>query len=102
MALSLFASQSIFAMEWSGVAVGVLLVILLFGLILTPVLFKINKDGKRELGRLRRRTTTNRVVLGPSTPPGAGDNQPGSTVDPAPGMPDGQADPYSPEARHAS
>lgn len=40
-----------------------------------------------------------KVELGPRTPTGASDVQPGTTYNPAPGKPDGQADPYSPAAQ---
>jgi hypothetical protein len=36
--------------------------------------------------------------LKPGTPVGAGDVTPGQRNDPAPGMPDAQADPWSPRA----
>ena len=93
---------SIFAWQWNDAWLGLLLVFVLFGLLLGPFLLKEIRDGKRDLGPLRRRTRDNRVVLGPPTPPGAGDNQPGSVSNPAPGMPDGKADPYSSNARRAS
>jgi hypothetical protein len=40
------------------------------------------------------------VQLGPRTPPGTGDVTPGTVRNPAPGQPDGQADPYGPRAQH--
>ena len=40
-----------------------------------------------------------KVELGPRIPTGAGDTHPGRRGNPAPGQPDGQADPYDPEAR---
>jgi hypothetical protein len=40
------------------------------------------------------------VELGPRTPTGAGDVHPGTRSNPAPGQPDGQADPYGPHAQH--
>ncbi len=52
--------------------------------ILTPFLFREIGKGKRQLK--------------PGTPIGAGDVRPGKRGNPAPGMPDAQADPYSPRA----
>ncbi len=78
-----------------------ILVAALFGLLLVPALIKINRDGKRRLGPLRR-LTKHGVVLGPPTPPGAGDNNPGRVGDPAPGMPDGQPDPWGPRAHRGT
>ena len=68
-----------FSLMW-GVVVALLLAI---G-ILVPFLF-------REIGRGKRQ-------LKPGTPLGAGDARPGRRGNPAPGMPDAQADPYSPQA----
>ncbi len=85
--------------DWAGLLAGLLLVFALFGLILVPYLVKINRDGKRELGPLRRLHQGGQVSSGPATPAGAGDNNPGRVGDPAPGMPDGQADPYGARAQ---
>jgi hypothetical protein len=64
---------------------GALLVIVLMAAILVPYLYKEIRRGKAELG--------------PRTPLGAGDTHPGTRFNPAPGQPDAQADPYSPEAQ---
>jgi hypothetical protein len=40
-----------------------------------------------------------RVSVGPNTPAGASDTNPGRPGDPAPGQPDGQADPYDSRAQ---
>ena len=67
------------------VGIGILLVIALFGGLLTPYLVREIRRGK--------------VELGPRTPIGPGDTHPGRRGNPAPGQPDAQADPYDPEAR---
>jgi hypothetical protein len=61
------------------------LVVVLMTAILVPYLYKEIRRGKAELG--------------PRNPPGAGDTHPGTRFNPAPGQPDAQADPYSPEAQ---
>ena len=78
-----------------GAAVAVLI---LFGIFLVPYLIKEIRQGKGELVPVRHLGTKG-VVLGPPAPPGAGDNNPGRFGDPAPGMQDGQADPYGSRAR---
>ena len=90
---------TVFAIEWSGFTIGVAMVIALMGLLIVPFLIKANRDGKRQLGPLRHLKRGGGVTLGPPPPPGAGDNNPGRVGDPAPGMPDGQADPWSPRAQ---
>jgi hypothetical protein len=65
---------------------GILLALGLVAALLIPYLAK-------EIGR-------GKVQLGPRTPPGAGDVHPGTRSNPAPGQPDGQADPYGPRAQH--
>jgi hypothetical protein len=92
------------ALEWTyAVGIGTVIVVVLMGLYLVPFLLKENRDGKKELGPLRRMEPGGRVTLGAPTTPGAGDNNPGRVNDPAPGQPDGQADPYGPRAqRHGS
>ena len=45
----------------------------------------------REIGKGKKQLT-------PQTPVGAGDVHPGTRRNPAPGQPDGQADPYSAQA----
>ena len=92
-------SVLLLAYEWNTyLSVGSFLVIALFALLLVPYLIKEIRDGKGELGPLRRLTSRG-VRLGPPVPTGAGDNNPGRVGDPAPGMPDGQADPWGPRAR---
>lgn len=73
-------------------------VLVMFGILLVPYLIKEIRKGKGELGPVRRLGPRG-VVLGPPAPPGAGDNNPGRLGDPAPGMRDGQSDPYGPRAR---
>ena len=65
---------------------GILLALALFAALLVPYLMK-------EIGK-------GKVQLGPRTPPGTGDVTPGTVRNPAPGQPDGQADPYGPRAQH--
>ena len=65
---------------------GVLLALALVAALLVPYLVK-------EIGR-------GKAELGPRTPTGAGDVSPGTRSNPAPGQPDGQADPYGPRAQH--
>jgi hypothetical protein len=81
--------------------IGALLVLVLMGLLLGPFLIKVNKDGKRQLGPLRMFGKSGRPV-GPPTPVGAGDNTPGRVGDPAPGMPEAQADPWSKRAQRGA
>lgn len=89
-----------FGLGWAGLA-GTLMVIVLMGLLLGPYLLRTNRLGKRELGPMRR-LRGKAVVLGPPTPAGAGDNNPGRVGDPAPGMPDGQADPWGERAQRGA
>jgi hypothetical protein len=90
-----------FALEWNGYTVAAVMVAIFFGLFLVPALLKINRDGKRRLGPMRRLTQFG-MKLGPTTPSGAGDNNPGRDGDPAPGMPDGQPDPWGPRAQRGA
>ena len=90
---------SLFAFEWTSVSIGTVIVVLLMGLWLVPYLVRENTDGKKELGPLIRHGFGGRVSVGPITPPGTGDNHPGTIGNPAPGQPEAQADPYSPEAQ---
>ena len=68
-----------------GFGWGALLVVVLMTAILVPYLYKEIRRGKAELG--------------PRIPTGAGDTHPGTRVNPAPGQPDGQADPYGARAQ---
>jgi hypothetical protein len=65
---------------------GILIVSMLAAALLVPFLIKEIRRGK--------------VDLGPRLPDGAGDTHPGRRGNPAPGQPDGQADPYDATARH--
>ena len=92
-------------MSWP-VAIGMqtylgaaVVVLILFGIFLVPYLIKEIRQGKGELGPLRHLNAGGKVTLGPPVPPGVGDNNPGRRGDPAPGMPDGQADPWGERAR---
>ena len=90
-----------FAFEWNYVGMAAVAVVVLFGLLLVPYLIKENRDGKRQLGATRH-LDSHGVTLGAPPPPGAGDNNPGRVGDPAPGMPDGQADPWGERAQRDS
>jgi hypothetical protein len=65
--------------------VGIVIALGLVAALLVPYLLKEIRGGKARLG--------------PRTPIGTGDAVPGRPGHPAPGKPDGQADPYSPQAR---
>jgi hypothetical protein len=68
-----------------GLGVGIVVVIVLVAALLVPFLLKEIRRGK--------------VETNPRIPTGAGSTHPGSRGNPAPGKPDGQADPYDKEAR---
>ena len=91
--------NALIAFQWPGFTTGVLMVVVLMGLLLIPFLIKANRDGKRQLGRVRGLQPGGGVKLGAVPPVGIGDNNPGRGGDPAPGMPDGQPDPWSPSAQ---
>lgn len=91
-------SFSPFALQWTELTVGIVIALALAALFLIPYLRKEIRDGKGELGPLRR-MKGGKIVSGPSTPSGAGDNNPGRRGDPAPGQPDGQPDPYGARAQ---
>ena len=91
-------SMSLFAFQWNELSFGILIALTLAAIFFIPYLIKEIRDGKGELGPLRM-FRRGHVVLGPQTPTGAGDNHPGRRGDPAPGQPDGQADPYSERAQ---
>ncbi|MGE3178858.1 MAG: hypothetical protein AB7O32_15415 [Vicinamibacterales bacterium] len=87
--------------NWTTLIVGAALAIALFAMLLGPFLKREILEGKRNRGPLRRHRPGG-VELGPPTPPGAGDVNPGRVGDPAPGDPSGQADPYSPQAQRGA
>jgi hypothetical protein len=91
-------SVSLYAVQWTELSIGILIALSLVAVFMIPYLIKEIRDGKGELGPMRifRR---GRVVLGPSAPVGAGDNNPGTRGSPAPGQPDAQADPYGERAQ---
>jgi hypothetical protein len=94
-------SLSSFALEWNQLSIGLVVAVALGAALLVPYLIKEIRGGKAELGPMRR-MGGGTVTLGPQTPVGAGDNNPGRVGDPAPGQPDGQSDPYGARAqRHA-
>ena len=78
--------------------IGILIAVALAALLWIPYFIKEIRDGKRDFGPLRR-LRRDRVTVGPTTPSGAADINPGRTGDPAPGQPDAQADPYSDRAQ---
>lgn len=90
--------NSLFALAWTDISIGVAISVALMLLFWGPFLIKEIRDGKRELGPLRRLSSRG-VATGPVTPTGAGDNNPGRVGDPAPGEPSGQPDPYGMRAR---
>jgi hypothetical protein len=79
-------AEFLLTLQLSGLTVGLLIVAVLAGGLLVPYLIKEIRRGK--------------VELGPRVPTGAGDTHPGRRGNPAPGQPDGQADPYDATARH--
>src|SRR5262245_23356172 len=91
----------LFAIEWTYVTWAAILVAVLFGIFLVPYLIKEIREGKGELGPMRHLTNEG-VRLGPPVPPGVGDNNPGRPGDPAPGMPDGQPDPWGDRAQRGA
>jgi hypothetical protein len=91
-------SVTLFALQWTELSLAILVAIALAVFLLVPFLIKEIREGKRSLGPLRR-LGRGKVTLGPQTPIGAGDNNPGRVGDPAPGQPDGQADPYGARAQ---
>jgi hypothetical protein len=92
-------SVALVALQWTELSLAIPVAIALLALLLVPFLIKEIRDGKRNLGPLRRLGRGGKVTLGPETPIGAGDNNPGRRGDPAPGQPDGQADPYGARAQ---
>lgn len=82
---------TIFGLQGTGLEILVGLV--LFSVLIIPFLYKEIHGGKAELGR-QVKSTSHGIKLGPVTPTGTGDNHPGTRGNPAPGQPDGQADPY--------
>ena len=90
--------ESLFGLEWSSIAFGMIVVIALFLGLLLPYLIKEIRDGKKEFGPLRR-LRRGTVIPGPVTPSGTGDHNPGRVGDPAPGQPSGQPDPYGERAQ---
>src|SRR6185295_19475617 len=87
------------ALEWTDWTGGIILAIALAVTLWIPYLIKEIRDGKRDLGPLRRLGPGGKVTLGPNTPSGVGDINPGRRGDPAPGQPDAQADPYGERAQ---
>lgn len=68
------------ALRNADLALGLLIAIILMVALWVPYLYKEIRRGKAEEG--------------PRVPIGTGDTHPGRRGDPAPGQPDGQADPY--------
>src|SRR5262245_10638049 len=91
----------LFAMEWNYVTWAGIFVVVMFAIFLVPYLIKEIRTGKGELGPTRR-LKHDGVKLGAPAPTGAGDNNPGRVGDPAPGMPDGQADPWGSRAQRGA
>lgn len=93
---------SLLALQWSDHVTAVVIAVVLFGVLLAFYLVKEIRDGKAELGPVRRLGPRGHVTLGAPAPTGAGDNNPGRAGDPAPGQPDGQANPYGERARRGA
>ncbi len=68
--------------------VGIIVAIVLAAALWIPYFIKEIRRGKAQLG--------------PRSPVGAGDARPGNPMNPAPGQPSGQPDPYSPEAQRSA
>ena len=82
----MLGAEFLLTLQLSGLSLGLLVVVVLAAAVLVPYLVKEIRRGK--------------VELGPRVPTGAGDTHPGRRGNPAPGQPDGQADPYDATARH--
>jgi hypothetical protein len=89
---------SLIALQWTYLSTAILIAVALATVLLVPFLIEEIRYGKKDLGPLKR-LRRGQVELGPQTPTGAGDNNPGRRGDPAPGQPDGQADPYDARAQ---
>lgn len=87
---------TIFGLEGTGLEI--LAGIVLFCGLIVPFLYKEIRRGKAELGP-QVKSTSHGIKFGPVTPAGIGDNHPGTRRNPAPGQPDGQANPYGALAR---
>lgn len=85
-------------MQIDQLSPGIILAIVVAVALLIPFLLVEIRNGKKGLGPLRR-LGRGGMTLGPVTPLGAGDNNPGRRGDPAPGQPDGQSDPWGPRAQ---
>ena len=96
---TLVALQLVQAVLNTDLALGLVIAIIVASLLLGPYLYKEIRRGKVELGP-QIKDTNHGVEFGAITPTGAGDNHPGTIRNPAPGQPDGQEDPYGPEAQH--
>jgi len=77
-----------FALEWYELGFGIVVALALAALLWTPYLWKEIRRGKADSG--------------PTNPVGAAETEPGTRVDPAPGKPDGQADPYGARAQRSA
>ena len=91
-------SFSLLALQWPELSWGIVIALALAAVLCVPYLIKEIRDGKANFGPLRR-LRRGKVVLGPQTPTGASDVNPGRIGDPTPGQLDGQADPYGPRAQ---
>ena len=91
-------SFSLLALQWPDLSWGIVIAVALAALLCIPYLIKEIRDGKADFGPLRR-LRRGKVVLGPQTPTGASDVNPGRIGEPTPGQLDGQADPYGPRAQ---
>jgi hypothetical protein len=75
---------ALFTFPGSTVGLGIIIALVLAAALWGPYLWKEIRKGK--------------VELGPQLPSGTSEPHPGRRGNPAPGHPDGQADPYDPRA----
>jgi hypothetical protein len=80
----MFPVELFLAWQYPDVTTAIILVIALAAVLWIPYLYKEIRRGK--------------ATIGPSVPDGTGEPRTGRIGNPAPGQPDGQADPYNPRA----
>jgi hypothetical protein len=80
----MFAVELLLAWQYPDITTAIILAIALAAVLWIPYLYKEIRRGK--------------ATIGPRVPDGAGEPRTGRVGNPAPGQPDGQADPYNPRA----